>query len=130
MTGTHQGYKFLSRSARTNLPCGQAGQALHRFTSEAAQPSPFSPSESRERSAEPPCGHARPPESPEEKRLAGSPGTLGRGTRGNSALNGGHSVLSRLWCQVENTTRYCGKVAAVNIVIWGRRTKSRWCSGG
>src|SRR5438046_8201190 len=21
MTGTHQGYKFLSRSARTNLPC-------------------------------------------------------------------------------------------------------------
>src|SRR5438874_11284160 len=50
---------------------GQAGQVLHRFTSEAAQPSPFSPSESRERSAEPPCGLARPPESPEEKRLAG-----------------------------------------------------------
>src|SRR6266576_6783886 len=23
MTGTHQGYKFLSRSARTNLPCDQ-----------------------------------------------------------------------------------------------------------
>src|SRR5437763_1612375 len=50
---------------------GQAGQVLHRFTSEAAQPSPFSPSESRERAAEPPCGHARPPESPQEKRLAG-----------------------------------------------------------
>src|SRR2546429_9138756 len=28
MTGTHQGYKFLSRSARTNLPWSLVGQAF------------------------------------------------------------------------------------------------------
>jgi hypothetical protein len=55
----------------------------------------------------------------EEKRPAGGQAPWARGTRGNSALNSGHSAWSGLWCQGENTTRYCGKVAAVNIVIGG-----------
>lgn len=41
-----------------------------------------------------------------------------RGPRGNRELDGAHSALSTLWCQEKNTTRYCGKVAAVQNVVF------------
>lgn len=47
-----------------------------------------------------------------------------RGPRGNSELDGAHSAPSTLWCQEENTTRYCGKVAAVQNVIFVPRSSA------
>lgn len=63
------------------------------------------------------------PRSPEGERLARGSATQAtdRGPRGNSELDGAHSALSALRCQEENTTRYCGKVAAVKNVILVRR---------
>lgn len=42
----------------------------------------------------------------------------GQGTRGNSTRDGAHSAFGNLRCQEKNTTRYCGKVAAVKIVTF------------
>ena len=39
-----------------------------------------------------------------------------QGPRGNSAFAGAHSAPSHPWRQEKNTTRYCGKVAAVENV--------------
>src|SRR5438876_313091 len=40
MTGTHQGYKFLSRSARTNLPCRTTTSSLPEHGQNPFQPCP------------------------------------------------------------------------------------------
>lgn len=60
------------------------------------------------------------PRSPEGERLArGSAAqTTDRGPRGNSELDGAHSAPNDSGCQGKNTTRYCGKVAAVKNVIF------------
>jgi hypothetical protein len=109
---------------------GQAGQVLHSFTSEAAKPSqsyvghPLTATHTRIGGVpwRPCCS----PRSPEEEGLARSSAAGQRqGARGNRSLDGGHSALSHLWCQEENTTRYCGKVARVKIVVCAPRKISR-----
>ena len=58
--------------------------------------------------------------SPERELLGRDPQLRppGRGPRGNSEPNGADSPPSTLWCQEKNTTRYCGKVAAVKSVVF------------
>lgn len=84
----------------------------------------------QERAAKPlesPGGPAAPPRSPEGERMArGSAAqATNREPRGNSELDGAHSALSTLWCQEENTTRYCGKVAAVKNLVLGPQSSRR-----
>jgi hypothetical protein len=107
---------------------GQAGQVLHCFSpqwpqspanrlaprSNGAQQNWRSPLAAMPLAAVP---RLRTP-GPKNPRLG-----RGQGARGNRARNGGHSALSTLWCQEKNTTRYCGKVAAVKIVTWAPRNR-------
>jgi len=60
-----------------------------------------------------------PQESPDGERLARGSRAKAHGPepRGNSAFNGGHSALTNFWCQEKNTTRNCGKVAAVKNMV-------------
>lgn len=60
------------------------------------------------------------PRSPEGERLAreSAAQATDRGPRGNSELDGAHSAPNNSGCQEKNTTRYCGKVAAVKNVIF------------
>ena len=66
-----------------------------------------------------PCDQAARRSPPEGERLArGSRAKAhGQEPRGNSAFNGGHSALTNFWCQEKNTTRNCGKVAAVKNMV-------------
>lgn len=110
---------------------GQAGQVLHSFTSVAAWPGQLPGKHPRtgahRETAGAPWRPSAPPRSPEGEPMArGSAAqATNREPRGNSELDGAHSALSTLWCQEENTTRYCGKVAAVKNVVFGPQSSCR-----
>jgi len=115
----------------------QAGQVLHRFSSKATKLGPSR----RDMLPWPACSEARlytllrpvtaaharnyrrPSCSPRSREPESAwpehpwPEATDPGPRGNSALDGAHFALSKVWCQEENTTRYCGKVAAVQNVV-------------
>jgi len=106
---------------------GQAGQVLHSFTSVAAKPG-----QPRRRHALIAAQRNRPgplaalllAAVPRRRTLGPrirSSGQ-GQGPRGNSELDGAHSALNNSGCQEENTTRYCGKVAAVKNVVFVPQT--------
>ena len=120
----------------------QAGQVLHRFSSKATKLGPSR----RDMLPWPACSEARlytllrpvtaaharnyrrPSCSPRSREPESAwpehpwPEATDPGPRGNSALDGAHFALSKVWCQEENTTRYCGKVAAVKIVACATRS--------
>ena len=116
---------------RTDALHSQAGQVLHRLPQRpqrstnptAPFPKRLKPLGLSPNRAPPhwpiPMRPSCPQESPDEERLARGSRAKAHGPepRGNSAFNGGHSALTNFWCQEKNTTRNCGKVAAVKNMV-------------
>lgn len=92
----------------------QAGQVLHRFTSSTAKRPPWRGRARAITGRAPGC----PPRSRRRTLRARVRCRWSRtGDRAGTAHSMAHSALSHLWCQAENTARYCGEVAAVKNVV-------------